>query len=95
MKEKINNRLTRAEKETIILFSEDDEEATIFTYLKSWQNHLEKKLGLKPVFDNGFGGKEYKVDKSRIKPPRKKKNSKGRFIKGEKNGKAKSTKRSP
>jgi hypothetical protein len=25
---------------------------------KTWQRHLEKKLGLKPVMDNGFGGKE-------------------------------------
>jgi hypothetical protein len=37
---------------------------------KTWQRHLEKKLGLKPVMDNGFGGKEYKIEKKRIRPPR-------------------------
>ena len=26
-------------------------------------------LGLKPVMDNGFGGKEYELLKSRTKPP--------------------------
>jgi hypothetical protein len=32
--------------------------------------HLEGKLGLRPVMDNGFGGKEYILSKSRMKPPR-------------------------
>ncbi len=31
---------------------------------------MEKKLGLKPVMDNDFGGKEYKIDKKRIPTPR-------------------------
>ena len=31
---------------------------------------MEKKLGLKPVMDNGFGSKEYKIDKKRIPMPR-------------------------
>jgi hypothetical protein len=31
---------------------------------------MEKKLGLKPVMDNGFGGKEYEIEKKRIRPPR-------------------------
>lgn len=42
----------------------------MFTYNKAWQKHLEKKLGLKPTMNNGFGGKEYEVDKKRIRPPR-------------------------
>jgi len=29
-----------------------------------------EKLGLKPTMDNGFGGKEYEIDKKRIRPPR-------------------------
>jgi len=44
--------------------------AYIFTYEKTWQKHLEGRLGLKPVMDNGFGGKEYELPKIRIKPPK-------------------------
>ena len=62
--------LTREEKETIIVFNESQEPASIFTYNRIWQKHLEGKLGLKPVKVNSFGGKEYEIDKSRIKPPR-------------------------
>lgn len=62
--------LSKYEQETIINFNKEEKVAYIFTYEKTWQKHLEKKLGLKPVMDNGFGGKEYKIDKSRIKMPR-------------------------
>ena len=58
------------EQETIINFNKGEDIASIFTYEKTWQKHLEGKLGLKPVMDNGFGGKEYELPKSRIKPPR-------------------------
>ena len=58
------------EQETIISFNKAEDTAHIFTYEKTWQKHLEEKLGLKPVMDNGFGGKEYELPKSRIKPPR-------------------------
>ena len=58
------------EQETIINFNKAENIASIFTYEKTWQKHLEGKLGLKPVMDNGFGGKEYELPKSRIKPPR-------------------------
>ena len=57
------------EKETIINFNEGEPLASIFTYSKVWQKHLEKKLGLKPILNNGFGGKEYEIDKKRIRPP--------------------------
>jgi len=63
-------RLTSYEQETIINFNKAEDVAYIFTYEKTWQQHLEKKLGLKPVMDNGFGGKEYEMPKSRIKLPR-------------------------
>ena len=63
-------RLTNYEQETIINFNKAEDIAYIFTYEKTWQNHLEGRLGLKPVMDNGFGGKEYELPKSRIKPPR-------------------------
>lgn len=62
--------LTPDQKETIINFNEDKPEAIIFTYNKTWQKHLEGRPGLKPVMNYGFGGKEYCIDKRRIKPPR-------------------------
>jgi hypothetical protein len=65
--------LTRFEKETIINFNEAEDVAYIFTYNRSWQRHLENKLELKPVKDNGFGGKEYEIPKDRIPMPRAKK----------------------
>ena len=62
--------LTNYEQETIINFNKGEDVCYIFTYEKTWQKHLEGKLGLKPTVDNGFGGKEYQIDKRRIKPPR-------------------------
>jgi hypothetical protein len=62
--------LSNYEQETIIAFNKDEAIAHIFTYEKTWQQHLEKRLGLKPTMDNGFGGKEYEIDKKRIRPPR-------------------------
>ena len=58
------------ERETIINWNKAEDTAYIFTYEESWQKHLEKNLGLKPVKDNGFGGREYEIDKKRIKMPR-------------------------
>ena len=66
----INKKLSNAEQETIINFNKEDKIAYLFTYEITWQQHLEKKLGLKPTMDNGFGGKSYEIDKKRIKPPR-------------------------
>ena len=66
----MTRKLTNYEQETIINFNRAEDIAHIFTYEKTWQKHLEGKLGLKPVMDNGFGGKEYHLSKNRIKPPR-------------------------
>lgn len=66
----MRRRLSSYEQETIINFNKDEAIAHIFTYEKTWQQHLEKRLGLKPTMDNGFGGKGYQVDKKRIKLPR-------------------------
>jgi len=63
-------QLSNEEKETLISFDESPAEATIFTYNKRWQTRLEKKLGLKPISDNGHGGREYHIAKSRIPLPR-------------------------
>jgi len=68
--QKIKPRLSLEERETIINFNEKDDDASIFTYNKSWQKHLEKTLGLKPVWGNSSGGKEYLISKKRIRPPR-------------------------
>ena len=62
--------LTNYEQETLINFNKAEDTASIFTYEKSWQKHLEGRLGLKPVMDNGFGGREYELSKTRVKPPR-------------------------
>ena len=66
----MGQRLTSYEQETIINFNKAEDIAHIFTYEKTWQKHLERKLGLKPVMDNGFGGKEYQINKKRIPMPR-------------------------
>lgn len=58
------------EKETIIRFDQTQERASVFTYRSSWIKHIENKLGLKPIFDNGQGGKEYLIDKKFIPKPR-------------------------
>ncbi|MBI4332916.1 MAG: hypothetical protein HY673_16735 [Chloroflexi bacterium] len=57
------------EQETIIVFNKAEATASIFTYERTWQNHLEQRLGLKPVLDNGHGGKEYELPKRLIRPP--------------------------
>jgi len=66
----VRHRLSNYEQETIINFNKDEAVAHIFTYEKTWQQHLERKLGLKPTMENGFGGKAYEIDKKRIRPPR-------------------------
>ena len=58
--------LSACEQKTIISFNKSEDIAHISTYEKTWQKHLEGKLGLKPVMDNGFGGKEYELPKSRF-----------------------------
>lgn len=66
----MSRTLSLSERETIITFDEAVQEAIIFTYSKVWQNHLEKKLGLTRLSDNGYGGREYELPKKMIKPPR-------------------------
>ncbi|MFC1861018.1 hypothetical protein ACFLYL_01895 [Chloroflexota bacterium] len=63
-------KLPNHEQETIINFNKAEDTAYIFTYEKTWQKHIEGRLGLKPVMDNGFGGRSYELPKTRIKPPR-------------------------
>ena len=62
--------IAAAEQETIINFNKGESTANVFTYEKTWQDHLEKRLGLKPTLDNGRGGRGYEIDKRRIPMPR-------------------------
>jgi len=61
--------LSGYEKETIITWNEAEATAHIFTYSRSWQRHLEGKLGLHPETDNGCGGNEYQLNKRLIRLP--------------------------
>ena len=70
VKEKRRSTLSPYEQETIINFNKDESIAYIFTYEKTWQKHLETRLGLKPAMDNGHGGKEYQLPKGLIRMPR-------------------------
>jgi hypothetical protein len=65
-----HKKLSAYEQETIINFNKEEDLAHIFTYQRTWQKHLELKLGLKPILDNGFGGKGYRIDKHLIPVPR-------------------------
>lgn len=65
----MSRKLSKFEQETIIIFNKADKEAHIFTYERRWQRHLEQKLGLVLIMDNGFGGKEYIISKDRIRMP--------------------------
>lgn len=66
----MRGRLRPEERETTINFNESKESAHIFTYNKAWQKRLEQGLGLTPTMNNGFGGREYDIDKKRIPMPR-------------------------
>ena len=66
----MSQKLTSYEQETIINFNKAEDIAYIFTYDRTWQKHLEGRLGLKPVMDNSFGGRKYELPKKIIRPPR-------------------------
>lgn len=57
------------EQETVINFNKAEKIAYIFTYEKTWQKHIEKRFKIKPVYDNGHGGREYELPKDRIRKP--------------------------
>lgn len=70
VKVKNHQNLSAYEQETIINFNKEGSIAYIFTYERTWQKHLEQRLGLKPLMNNGFGGKEYQLPKGLISMPR-------------------------
>lgn len=64
-------RLTKYEKETIILFNESKDEASIYTYNAGLKTRLKKFSREYPQFcrlkgKNKYGGREYLVDKTRL-----------------------------
>ena len=63
------SRPSAQEQETIIGWDRATDIAHIFTYEERWIKHLEGKLGLKPVRINSKGGREYEIDKRRIRMP--------------------------
>ncbi|MFC1931884.1 hypothetical protein ACFLXJ_06780 [Chloroflexota bacterium] len=63
-------RLSRHEQETIINFNQAEDIAYIYTCNKSWMQHFEKRLGLKPTKINYYA-REYECPKSWIRKPQK------------------------
>ena len=64
-------RLTKYEKETIILFNESGDEASIYTYNPGLKTRMKKFSKESPQFcrlkeKNKYGGREYLVDKTRL-----------------------------
>lgn len=64
-------RLTKYEKETIILFNEAEPTANIYTYNKALQNRLAKFIRQNPKFARlvtaySCGAVSYEVDKKRL-----------------------------
>lgn len=64
-------RLTKSEKETIILFNESEAEASIYTYNTGLKTRLKKFSRQYPQLchlkeKNKYGGVEYLIDKSRL-----------------------------
>ena len=69
----VKRKLDMHERETIISFDKEGNNALIYTHERSWVTHF-KRQGLKPNSDNGFGGFEFEVPKDWIRkplPPRK------------------------
>ena len=64
-------KLERHERETVISFTESENTALVFTYVRSWRTHMERVLGLTPVMENSYGGAEYEIPKSWVRKPRK------------------------
>ena len=65
----MSKKLSDYEWEAIINFNEAKNTASILIYDRSWQKHLESKLCLRPVLDNGFGEKAYEIDNKSISMP--------------------------
>lgn len=58
------------EKETIIICNDVDDTASIYTYDKAFQAHIEKVLGIKAWRTEG-SAKDYEIPKKYLRWPRK------------------------
>lgn len=63
------SRPSKLERETIIIFNEEESFARVFTYSKRWQTVLSTRCKGKLLYDNGYGGQEIEIDKSCIRIP--------------------------
>lgn len=61
-------KLSKRQRETIIVFNELDSEATIFTYNRKWKERM-VNLGLKAIETNSYGGVTFEVSKKSIRMP--------------------------
>ena len=61
-------KLSRRQKETVIVFNDLDSKATIFTYNRKWQDRL-NKYGIKPTETNAQGGVTFELPKKSIRMP--------------------------
>lgn len=59
----------KLERETIIVFNEEEDTASVFTYSKRWQTILEQRCKGVVVSSNLYGGREYEIAKSCIRVP--------------------------
>jgi len=64
-------KVSAADQETIIIWNRAEDTAYVFTYDPIWKRRMES-LGCKCVMDNGWGAREYAIDKKRIPLPRQK-----------------------
>jgi hypothetical protein len=66
-RENQNVQLLPEDKETIINFNQGEKKANIFTYERDWQKFFERELKIKPISVDGWGGREYFIDKNKVK----------------------------
>lgn len=63
------DREGKSERETIIRFDQESDQASVYTHEKTWQQHIEKTLGTKPT--NVWGpAREYEIPKKWLRLPR-------------------------
>ncbi len=62
--------LSNIERETIITFNDEEATANVFTYNKTWQQHIEQQLRIRPDEKNRHGGRSYTLPKGFSKMPR-------------------------
>ena len=62
-------RPSKAERETVINFNEEDDFAYVFTYSARWQRILKDRCKGELIADNPYGGQEWKINKRFIRVP--------------------------